>query len=74
MPDTFKGLFTLHKEMYEQARSELRPGRTVEDVEKEVAKVTSTKGDFSRAWALQSGELAKSHFRLNYTEIQPGMT
>ena len=74
LPDTFKALFTLHKEMYERARSELQPGRTVEDVEREVAKVTSTRGNFSRAWALQAGELAESHFRLNYAEIQPGMT
>jgi Xaa-Pro dipeptidase len=74
MPDSFRELFALHKEMYQTARTELRPGTTVADIERKIAKLTSSRGDFARTWALQVGELAESHFRLNYAEIKPGMT
>ena len=74
MPESFKDLFGLHEEMYELVRSELRPGPTVADIEKKIAELVSSRGDFSRAWSLQVGELAESHFRLNYTEMKAGMT
>lgn len=74
MPDSFKDLFNLHKEMYSLAREELRPGTRVVDIEKLISQLASSRGSFSRAWALQVGELAESFFRLNYAEVRPGMT
>jgi len=74
MPKSFNDLFGLHKEMYELARSELKPGPTVTDIEKKIAELVSSRGNFSRALALQVGELAESHFRLNYAEMKAGMT
>lgn len=74
IPSAFVDLFKIHKEMYELAFKELRPGNTVGEIEAKVAELGAARGwSFRRAWALESGEIGEAFFKLN-TELKPGMS
>ena len=73
MPDSLTKTLKLHKEMYEFVRGELKPGKTVLDIEREAAKIAASHGMTGKVWALQTSEMVENHYKLNYTEIQPGM-
>lgn len=74
VPDDFMDLLRIHKAMHAAAFKALRPGNTISAIEAQVAEVAdSMGGDFRRAWATQSGELAEAFFKLN-AELRPGMT
>jgi len=73
MPDSFKETFKLHRELYELARAELRPGTTVAEIERKLTKHASAYGNFEKVWALQVSEMGEDHYKLNYTELQPNM-
>jgi Xaa-Pro aminopeptidase len=64
----------IHKTMHQTAFDELRPGNWIAEIESKVAEAAASMGgDFRRAWATQSGELAEAFFKLN-TEVKVGMT
>ena len=73
VPDSFLDLLQTHKEMHEVAIGLLRPGNRIADIEKKVAESASRRGEFRRAWATQSTELAEAFFKLD-TELMPGMS
>ena len=71
-PRDFIELFKIHMELYELVRKELRPGNTWNQVDAKVKELALQKRDFSRAWALQTTELAESGPRYNL-ELKAGM-
>jgi Xaa-Pro aminopeptidase len=74
VPDDFTKLLEIHKAMHRTALEELRPGNFISEIEEKVATVAASMGgDFRRAWATQSSELAKAFFKLN-TEVKAGMS
>jgi Xaa-Pro aminopeptidase len=73
VPRSFTELLNIDKEIYQLALEELRPGNTVGSIEEKVFKLASQKGDFRRAWTLQSAELAESFFKFD-TEIKANMS
>ena len=73
VPASYRKLLEIHQAMYELAYEELRPGNSVAAIDGKTAKLAASMGgDFRRAWALQSSELAESFFRLD-TEIMKNM-
>lgn len=73
MPDSLRKTLQLHKEMYEFVRGELKPGRTVLDIEKKAAKIAASHGMTGKVWTLQTSDMMENHYKLSYTEIKPGM-
>jgi Xaa-Pro aminopeptidase len=73
VPHSFTELLNIDKELYQLALRELRPGNTVAAIEEEIFKLASERGDFRRAWALQSVELAEAFFKLDL-EIKANMS
>lgn len=73
LPDSFKKLFTLHKDIYAMANEELRPGATVIDIERKAFKLASSQGEFSRVWTLEAAEVEEDINKATYAEIKPGM-
>lgn len=71
-PDNFMEIFQIHRDMYELARKELRPGITAEAIEANIAELASRKGDFSWAWTLQSAELGDTTVPFR-SELKTGM-
>jgi Xaa-Pro aminopeptidase len=74
LPASAMELLALHEELYRLTAGLLRPGRTIAEIERQVAERAAPAGDFSRVWALQVDELAESFYRVNYTHLAPGMT
>jgi Xaa-Pro aminopeptidase len=73
-PENFIKLLEIHQAMHKTAFDGLRPGNWISEIEKKVAEAAASKGgDFRRAWATQTGELAEAFFKLN-TEVKPGMS
>jgi Xaa-Pro aminopeptidase len=72
-PPAFTQLLNIDKEIYQLALDELRPGNSVAQIEAKLFEFARSKGDFRRAWALQSTELAEAFFKTD-TEIQPNMS
>jgi Xaa-Pro aminopeptidase len=72
-PPSFTELLNIDKEIYQLALDELRPGNSVGRIEARIFELARRKGDFRRAWALQSTELAEAFFKTD-TEIQPNMS
>jgi len=72
-PASFTDLLEVDKEIYGLALQELRPGNTVGAIDAKVFEVARKKGDFRRAWALQSTELAEAFFKLD-AEIKANMS
>jgi Xaa-Pro aminopeptidase len=72
-PHSFTELLKIDQEIYRFALQELRAGNTVGAIEAKIFDFASARGDFRRAWALQSTELAEAFFKLD-TEIQAGMS
>jgi Xaa-Pro dipeptidase len=72
-PRSFTKLLNIDKEIYQLALEELRPGNTVATIEEKIFKLASQRGDFRRAWALQSVELAESFFKFD-VEIKANMS
>jgi Xaa-Pro aminopeptidase len=59
--------------MYSAARAALRAGNTVSTIDGKAAEAAARLGgDFRRAWALQTTELAESFFKLD-VELRAGM-
>jgi Xaa-Pro dipeptidase len=74
LPKDFLKLLNIHKSMHKTALNQLRPGNWISEIEEKVAAAAaSTGGDFRRAWATQSTELAEAFFKLN-TEVKAGMS
>lgn len=73
VPRSFKELLNIDREIYQLALKELRPGNTVGAIEAKIFKLASRRGDFRRAWALQSPELAESFFKFD-VEIKASMS
>jgi Xaa-Pro aminopeptidase len=73
VPRSFTKLLNIDKEIYQLALEELRPGNTVAAIEEKIFKLASRRGDFRRAWALQSVELAESFFKFD-VEIKTNMS
>lgn len=72
-PRSFMELLEIDKGMYQLALRELRPGNTVMSIENKIFDFARKRGDFRRAWALQSAELAEAFFKSD-TELQTGMS
>lgn len=72
-PRSFTELLEIDKEIYQLALQELRPGNTVGAIEAKVYELARKRGDFRRAWALQSTELAEAFFKMD-TEIKGSMS
>jgi Xaa-Pro aminopeptidase len=70
---SFKKLLNIDKGIYQLALEELRPGNTVAAIEEKIFKFASQRGNFRRAWALQSVELAESFFKFD-VEIKTNMS
>jgi Xaa-Pro dipeptidase len=72
-PRSFTELLEIDREIYQLALRELRPGNTVVAIETRISEFAGTRGDFRRAWALQSTELAEAFFKMD-TEIKASMS
>ena len=73
IPDGLKKRDEIHRAMYSAARTALRAGNTVSTVDGKAAEAAARLGgDFRRAWALQTTELAESFFKLD-VELKAGM-
>ncbi len=72
-PRSFTERLKIDKEIYKLAINELRPGNRVGTIEAKIFKLARRKGDFRRAWTLQSTELAEAFFKLDI-EIKAGMS
>jgi len=62
-PGEFLELLEIHKQIYALALAELRPGNSLRTIEEKIAHFAMSKGDFQRAWALQSVELAEAFYK-----------
>jgi hypothetical protein len=58
--------------MQQTAYDNFRPGSFVNDIDKVVEEQAATMGEWRRAWALQSAELAESWYKVNL-QLQQGM-
>ncbi len=72
-PRAFLELLEIDREIYQLALRELHPGNTVGTIEGIVFDFARTRGDFRRAWALQSTELAEAFFKVD-AELKAGMS
>jgi Xaa-Pro aminopeptidase len=73
VPDGLKKRDEIHRAMYSAARAALRAGNTVSTIDGKAAEAAARLGgDFRRAWALQTTELAESFFKLD-VELRAGM-
>jgi len=73
VPRSFTELLKVDQEIHQLALEELRPGNTVAAIEEKIFKLASRRGNFRRAWALQSVELAESFFKFDL-EIKANMS
>ena len=73
MPDSFKEVFSLHKDIYELARGEMKPGNTIAEIEQKISKFAFRQGEFGKVWTMQLSEMGEDHYKLNNTELKPGM-
>lgn len=73
LPGSFKELFKLHKDIYEMANEELRPGATVIDIERKAFQLASSLADFGRVWTLEAVEVEEDTNKRTYAEIKAGM-
>jgi Xaa-Pro aminopeptidase len=73
LPNSFKDLFKLHKDIYNMANEELRPGARVIEIERKAFKLASSRGDFSRVWTLEAAEVEEDLNKATYAEIKAGM-
>jgi Xaa-Pro aminopeptidase len=73
VPRSFTELLKVDQEIHQLALEELRPGNTVMAIEAKIFKFASRRGNFRRAWALQSVELAESFFKYD-VEIKANMS
>jgi Xaa-Pro aminopeptidase len=73
VPRSFSELLKVDQEIHQLALEELRPGNSVAAIEAKILKLASNRGDFRRAWALQSVELAESFFKFD-VEIKTNMS
>lgn len=73
LPDSFKKLFKVHKDIYNMANEELRPGATVIEIERKAFKLASSLADFGRVWTLEAVEVEEDTNKGTYAEIRPGM-
>ena len=73
IPRSFTKLLKVDQEIHQLALEELRPGNTVATIEAKIFKLASCRGNFRRAWALQSVELAESFFKFD-VEIKTNMS
>jgi Xaa-Pro aminopeptidase len=72
-PRSFRELLKIDQEIHQLALEELRPGNTIMAIEAKIFKLASRRGNFRRAWALQSVELAESFFKFD-VEIKENMS
>ena len=72
-PLSFTDLLKIDREIYQLALRELRPDNSVGAIESKIFDFARARGDFRRAWALQSTELAEAFFKLD-TEVKAGMS
>jgi len=73
VPRSFRELLKVDQEIHQLALEELRPGNTIMAIEAKIFKLASRRGNFRRAWALQSVELAESFFKFD-VEIKANMS
>lgn len=73
LPESFKDLFKLHKDIYDMANEEIRPGKTVIEIERMAAKMASSKIEIERAWTLEAAEVEEDFNKATYAEIRAGM-
>jgi Xaa-Pro aminopeptidase len=73
LPASFKELFKLHKDIYDMANEELRPGARVIEIERKAFKLASSLGEFGRVWTLEAVEVEEDTNKGTYAEIKPGM-
>ena len=73
MPDSFKEVFSLHKDIYELARGEMKPGNTIAEIEQKISKFAFRQGEFGKVWTMRLSEMGEDHYKLNNTELKPGM-
>jgi Xaa-Pro aminopeptidase len=73
LPESFKELFKLHKDIYDMANEELRPGARVIDIERKAFQLASSVGDFGRVWTLEAVEVEEDTNKMTYAELRPGM-
>jgi Xaa-Pro aminopeptidase len=73
LPDSFKDLFKLHRDIYEMANEELRPGARVIDIERKAFQLAANLADFGRVWTLEAVEVEEDTNKMTYAEIRPGM-
>jgi Xaa-Pro aminopeptidase len=72
-PRSFVELLEIDKEIYRMALREMRPGNTTASIENRILDFASERGNFRRAWALQSTELAEAFFKVD-TTLKTGMS
>ncbi len=72
IPEGLKGRDEIHRAMYSAAYGALKAGNNVSAVDGKAAEAAAGLGDFRRAWALQTTELAESFFKLD-VELKAGM-
>jgi Xaa-Pro aminopeptidase len=73
LPGSFKELFKLHKDIYDMANEEIRPGAKVIDIERKAFQLAASLGDFGRVWTLEAVEVEEDTNKMTYAEIMPGM-
>lgn len=73
LPQSFNDLFKLHKDIYDMANEEIRPGKTVIEIERMAAKMASSRIEIERAWTLEAAEVEEDFNKATYTEIRAGM-
>ena len=73
LPGSFKDLFKLHKDIYDMANEELRPGARVIEIERRALKLASSLRDFGRVWTLEAVEVEEDTNKATYAEIRAGM-
>jgi Xaa-Pro dipeptidase len=72
-PRAFTQLLEIHKEIYWLALDKLRSGKRILQIEEEVFELAAARGQFRRAWTLQSVELAEAFFKFD-VELEPNMS
>jgi Xaa-Pro dipeptidase len=73
VPGSFTDLLEIHRKIYQLALREMCSGNTIAAIENKVFDFACKRGDFRRAWALQSTELAEAFFKVDST-LKTGMS
>jgi Xaa-Pro aminopeptidase len=73
LPRSLAELLEIDKEIYHLALKELQPGNATASIENKILDFARKRGNFRRAWALQSTELAEAFYKVD-TTLKAGMS